>query len=170
MRPTITLRYATALLCAITFDHATIQAQPSEHLSFDAKEDRVQADLSTTATRHTREPLMRTSAHGKDGLYTVRIIDVRGQVRMTGTYADSTLVLSQGEFRYYYPNGGLESHGLFANGIKTGTWECFTALGASRADRYYHGMDWDDLQVFVGMSTHSCTGARTMTCGQIAVD
>lgn len=132
---------------------------PSNNTPMDApafvRQDLVQEDLSTLAVRKTKEPFTRTVVLRNDELFGVRVVDTKGQLRMEGSYADSTLLIPHGTFRYYHPNGRLESEGEYVNGRKTGIWQCATASGERRPDRHYHGLAWDDLQIAVGLATRA---------------
>ncbi|MEO8068328.1 MAG: hypothetical protein ABI599_11600 [Flavobacteriales bacterium] len=115
----------------------------------------VEGDFVTLATRKTKEPLVRPVMERADGLMAVRIVDAHGQVRMEGIYADAALHVPHGTFHYYYPSGAMESEGEYVQGRKTGIWKCYTPDGVHRSDRSYHGLEWDDLQIVVGLATRA---------------
>jgi len=112
----------------------------------------VQADLHSPADKHTSSPFLRKVTLRPDGVYRVMITYPDGLPRMKGSYLDSALNIPDGDFTYYYEDGEVESIGAYDHGYKAGTWKRFTVGGEPLAVRIYYGMDWDDLQVLVGMA------------------
>lgn len=167
MNPTATTAFSTALLAVLALSPAPIKAQDLAYFNTNTttpaetpsavlvRTDLVAHDLVTPATKRTKQPYARTVTQRADGLYEVRITDASGQERMHGTYRDSELKVAHGAFEYRYANGRMESAGEYKNGLKKGIWKCATATGESRADRYYHGLEWDDLEVAVGLATRA---------------
>lgn len=116
------------------------------------KVERVCEDFSTPAPRKMKSALTRSVELGDDQLYYVRTVSAEGVLRMEGTYLDSTLTLAHGTFNYYHANGRPESSGSFVNGVKAGTWACWSVTGEERASRQYAGLQWDELQFVVGVA------------------
>jgi hypothetical protein len=121
------------------------------------REDLVQADLCTPADKHAAAPFRRKAVLESDHTYRVTVLYADGRPRMTGRYVDAALTIPDGLFTYYYPNGNIESTGSYVHGVKAGTWTCATPKGEPRADRIYSGLDWDNLQVVVGVSERAPT-------------
>lgn len=119
--------------------------------------DQVGPDLSSPATKHSGVVYYRVVTRDQNNRYTATITDRKGTPRMTGTYKDAAMHIPDGLFTYFHPNGRMESRGMFRNGNKAGTWHCWQSDGRPRADRIYSGMDWDDLQVSVGLATRATT-------------
>ena len=115
-------------------------------------QDQVSADYSTPANKETLSPFLRTTEKMNDGLYRTVVTDAYGTIRMTGSYLDRELTVADGSFSFYYANGAPESEGEFVKGMKSGKWACWYSDGTPRADRFYNGMNWDDLQVSLGLS------------------
>jgi hypothetical protein len=115
------------------------------------RQDQLKADLTTPADKRDTDVYTRTVSIGENGFYDVVITDMEGDLRMTGRYLDAELKTADGFFTYYHPNGNVESRGLYANGLKTGTWERFAADGTPKAERVYTGMTWEDMAVMLGV-------------------
>ena len=126
--------------------------------------DKVGPDLSSPATKLSSTVYYRVVTRDQANRYTATITDREGTPRMTGTYKDAAMHVPDGQFTYFHPNGRMESRGMYRNGNKAGTWHCWQSDGTARADRIYSGMDWDELQVSVGLATRATTlGAPTGT-------
>ncbi len=117
------------------------------------RQDMVKADLATVAGKKDKEFFFRNVSIAANGSYEVVIKDKNDRMRMTGSYADVDLQQAQGEFTYYYPNGNVESTGLYVNGAKSGTWLRYHSDGSPRAERNYTGMTWEDMAVSLGMAS-----------------
>lgn len=116
------------------------------------RQDKVGADLHTIADRKATEVYDR-KVMLNEGIYEVVITDENGNLRMTGSYANEDLTQPEGEFTYYYANGNIESKGMYANGVKTGTWHRYHTDGTAKAERNYTGMTWEDMAVTLGMAS-----------------
>ena len=114
------------------------------------RQDKVRQDLVTPAGRKDKVTFERTVTLDENGQYAVIVKDAEGRLRMTGTYVDEALNTAHGQFTFYYPNGNVESSGMYANGTKTGTWERFAEDGTAKAERNYTGMTWEDMAVTLG--------------------
>ena len=159
-----TLTLNTALIATLSFGPQLLRAQeltqntgvPDAGASgLMLRQDLLEPDMFTPATRRTKDPFVRTVAQRADGLYAVQITDALGLRRMEGTYKDSELLVPHGTFQYFHANGRMESTGEYIDGRKCGIWHCASASGQPRADRNYHGLAWDDLQVAVGLATRA---------------
>lgn len=114
------------------------------------RQDKVMADLSTPAGCKSTQVYYRKVMLAND-LYHVEITDKKGNLRMTGSYADEALLEAVGEFIYYYPNGNVESTGNYARSVKTGTWYRYQFDGRPKAERNYSGKTWDELAAELGI-------------------
>ena len=159
-----TLPLATAMVAVLCFGPQLLQAQDPDRVTGVSAEgvsgvmirqDLLGPDMLTPATRRTKDPLVRTVVQRQDGLYAVRISDVRGLLRMEGTYKDSDLQVPHGTFQFFHANGRMESTGEYRNGRKDGIWRCASATGQPRADREYHGLEWEEFQIAVGLATRA---------------
>ncbi len=73
-----------------------------------------------------------------DTLFFAEVFDLKERLRFTGNYIFKEGKLKeQGEFVFYYPNGEVESRGMYHDGFKVGNWERFAENGAQRPDKYY---------------------------------
>ncbi len=72
-----------------------------------------------------------------DSVFKVQINYKSGELMMTGEYKDPTLKVENGDFKYYYANGNVESEGKYKNGNKVGVWKRWSYDGTPRPDRQY---------------------------------
>ena len=70
-------------------------------------------------------------------LFDIKIYRRDKTLLMEGTSADSLGVLLEGNSKWYYENGNIESEGNYTGGKKTGVWKRYTEEGKPRPDRYY---------------------------------
>jgi len=80
---------------------------------------------------------VRTIKTVNDSVFEVQVIFRTGEFMMFGTYSDKNLTVENGEFKYFYANGTLESEGKFRNGLKVGTWKRWNYDGRPKPDRFY---------------------------------
>ena len=88
---------------------------------------------------------VRVVATSGNGKFLVAIRSNAGILRMQGAFLDSALVVQDGLFPYYHPNGRLESEGRYVVGIKSGTWVRYGVDGAKLSERNYIGRSVDEL-------------------------
>ena len=162
MKTSDPLQLSLVITCATLLLSGALMAQgPSEALiptdNTIISQELVQSDYTTEATRKTAHPFTRTVRMAADGKYMAVVTDAYGTVRMQGTFQDPEATIADGDFEYFYANGRKESKGEFVKGMKKGTWACWTSDGTPRADRYYHGMSWDELEVLVGLAEQAAT-------------
>jgi hypothetical protein len=119
------------------------------------RQDKVGADLNTPADKKSTEIYDRKVMSASNGAFEVAVTDKDGNIRMEGTYADADLTRAEGPFTYYYPNGNIESKGMYVNGMKSGTWHRYSADGTPKAERNYAGMTWEDMAVTLGLASKS---------------
>jgi len=72
-----------------------------------------------------------------DTLYFVQVKSLKGKVKVEGYYKDRTLKTEHGAFTYFYPNGQVESRGIFTMGSKSGLWLRYHDNGKAKAERFY---------------------------------
>lgn len=72
-----------------------------------------------------------------DSVFKVQIKYKSGELMMIGVYKDANLRVENGDFKYYYANGIVESEGKYKNGNKVGVWKRWSYDGAQRPDRQY---------------------------------
>lgn len=72
-----------------------------------------------------------------DSVFKVEIKYKTGELMMTGVYKDEALRVENGDFKYYYANGTVESEGKYKNGNKVGVWKRWSYDGSPRPDRQY---------------------------------
>lgn len=77
--------------------------------------------------------------------YHVKVFYLDGNIRMTGTYRDSEMMVENGHFTYYYHQGHAESEGYYKDGYKHGPWKRWTYRGEQRPDRFYPGITPEDI-------------------------
>ncbi len=87
--------------------------------------------------------------------YAVRVLTPHGGLLMHGTYADAQAKVPDGEFFYYDDAGTLRSQGRYENGRKSGTWHRYDDRGFALPDKQYPELDWDEMQVSLGLATMS---------------
>jgi hypothetical protein len=132
----------TTSTAAAAQDRAATDPQPAAQERKEQRSDRVKSDLSTPATAKDKDQYLRTATREDDGSYAVSITDEEGRLRMTGRFLDETLLVADGTFTYYYPNGNVESTGQFVNGWKQGAWSRYAEDGSPKAERLYAGREW----------------------------
>lgn len=85
----------------------------------------------------------------------IRIVDRDGLVRMRGNCADQECKTPNGDFAYFDDRGVLRALGWYVNGLKSGTWQRWNAVGRRLPDKQYAGLEWDEMQVRLGMASRT---------------
>lgn len=101
--------------------------------------------LGASASAGTATYTRVVARSANEGRFLVAIHSNAGILRMQGAYLDSTLTVADGIFKYYHPNGRLESTGTFTAGIESGTWLRYGPDGKELSERVYTGRSVDDL-------------------------
>lgn len=101
--------------------------------------------LGASASAGTATYTRVVARSANEGRFLVAIHSNAGILRMQGAYLDSTLTVADGIFKYYHPNGRLESTGTFTAGIKSGTWLRYGPDGKELSEQVYTGRSVDDL-------------------------
>ncbi len=117
----------------------------------EVRQDKIGWDLRTPASKNDKVVYYRTIT-AANGFYDVVVKDKDGNLRMTGRFLDQDATLADGQFTFYYPNGNVESSGLYSNNVKAGTWLRYAEDGSPKAERNYTGMTWEDMAVKLGVS------------------
>ncbi len=71
-------------------------------------------------------------------VYAARIYTMQGVLKAEGHYLDPELKVAHGHFRFYYPDGRVESEGDYAQGNKSGVWQRFDTWGQQLAEKVYN--------------------------------
>jgi len=103
------------------------------------------------ASADTANVLQRVVSAGSDGQYMAQVLAPDGTLMMEGSYTDVKCTVQNGPFTYYYDNGQVSAKGAYAMGVKTGIWQRFDAQGKALAERVYTGMNWEQMQVQLGL-------------------
>lgn len=99
-------------------------------------QDCLDAKLEKTSPDNAR--YHRRLVRVNDTLFFAEVFDLQKRLRFTGNYIFTKGKLKeQGEFVFYFPNGKVESRGMYEDGFKVGNWERFAENGAQRPDKYY---------------------------------
>lgn len=145
-------RSAMIILAATLLQPLAAQpAQPSEETSV-WTERRVCADLRTPAPVKARTAFLIASRAQAGGSFSAVAFYPDGTLRMDGRFLDAALTIPAGEFRFYHPNGRLESQGHYVGGYKAGAWTCYAPTGEMKAERYYIAGDWERIQLALGLA------------------
>lgn len=75
---------------------------------------------------------------GKDGdLFIGKVYTLQGELKAEGRFQDEALMIEEGPFVFFHPNGKIESKGNYAMGYKTGIWERYDKWGQPLAEKVY---------------------------------
>lgn len=75
---------------------------------------------------------------GMDGeLYIGKIYSLDDKLKAEGRFRDAELMVEEGPFVFYHPNGKVESQGDYAQGNKSGVWLRFDPWGNPLAEKIY---------------------------------
>jgi len=73
-----------------------------------------------------------------DTKYKGIIVDGMENRKVEGLYIERNgRYIEDGHFKYFFPNGQVESEGDFQAGVKVGHWKRFDFMGNQKPDRYY---------------------------------
>jgi antitoxin component YwqK of YwqJK toxin-antitoxin module len=82
-----------------------------------------------------------------DSLLKADVRTLTGIKKMDGTFIHrQTKIVEHGLFVFYFPNGTIESEGIYEYGFKSGAWKRFEANGSQKPDRYYKPESGDLLR------------------------
>jgi antitoxin component YwqK of YwqJK toxin-antitoxin module len=66
------------------------------------------------------------------------VYDGMENLKVEGHYVERNgRYIEDGHFKYYFPNGSVESEGEYQAGVKIGHWKRFDFQGNRKPDRYY---------------------------------
>lgn len=88
--------------------------------------------------------------------YQVRVQTRHGFTLMTGRYSDAAALVPHGDFRYFDDAGTLRASGRYVDGRKYGTWQRFDDRGRRLSDKEYDGLDWEGMQLKLGLASQCC--------------
>lgn len=75
---------------------------------------------------------------GTDEHFKGTIYDALENLKVEGPYVQRNgRYIEDGHFKYYFPNGQVESEGEFQAGVKVGHWKRYDFQGNQKPDRYY---------------------------------
>ena len=78
---------------------------------------------------------------------------VNSHIKMQGEYLQTESgFIEHGQFKFYYPNGQVESEGMYDRGVRVGTWKRYTFDGSSKPDRYYNPEGASNLRKALGIA------------------
>ena len=139
--------FATFSILIIGMSNALYAAFPSEtaNKSVILRIEKVGPEALGLAAEADGGTYVRVVAKAGNGRFLVAVRSNVGILRMQGAYLDSALVVEDGVFTYYHPNGREESNGRYQAGIKTGTWVRFGVDGQELSERVYTGHSVDEL-------------------------
>jgi len=98
---------------------------------------------------------IRTITPDKHG-YTVHVRTRHGFTLMTGHFADAAALVPHGDFRYFDDAGILRAQGRYVDGRKYGIWQRYDDRGQRLSDKEYDGLDWEDKQLKLGLTSQCC--------------
>ena len=121
----------TLLLSMCAFGHGVMaQSQPQpKTVPLNAM---MQIAAETGATYQLRlTPIDETKYKGV-------VYDGMENLKVEGQYVERNgRFIEDGYFKYYFPNGSVESEGEYQAGVKVGYWKRFDFMGNQKPDRYY---------------------------------
>jgi hypothetical protein len=121
----------TLLLGMFTFGHGVMAQSHLQPKTVHLNAMMQTASETGAAYRLQLTPIDETKYKGTvyDGMENLK---VEGQyVERNGRY------IEDGYFKYFFPNGSVESEGEYQAGVKIGHWKRFDFMGNRKPDRYY---------------------------------
>lgn len=83
--------------------------------------------------------------NSETGLYSVKIYYASMNLLMTGNSIDSLGQRLDGNCRFYYDNGDIQSEGAYSNGRKSGVWKRYNTDGSRKMDRIYSDVSMETV-------------------------
>ena len=66
------------------------------------------------------------------------VTDAMQTLKVEGQYVERNgQIIEDGYYKYYFPNGSIESEGMYQAGVKVGNWKRFDFEGNRKTDRFY---------------------------------
>lgn len=112
-------------------------------------------DRFESCTKRKEARYVRTITPMSHG-YAVRVQTPHGFTLMTGVFKDAAATMPHGDFRYYDDAGTLRAEGRYVDGRKIGVWHRYDDRGVAQSDKQYDGLDWEGLQVKLGLASQCC--------------
>lgn len=123
--------------------------------------DRLEATTKGKASYY-KEPV------GMDGtLYLGRIYTMKGVLKAEGHYADAALKVEHGRFRYFHPDGKVESEGDYVMGQKSGVWQRYDNWGQELAEKVYDAEPLKNLVYSLAPTMPSYPGGERAMIGYL---
>lgn len=73
-----------------------------------------------------------------DTKYKGVVLDGMENLKVEGQYMERNgRYIEDGYFKYFFPNGSVESEGEYQDGVKVGNWKRFDFMGNRKPNRYY---------------------------------
>ena len=121
----------TILLGMFTFGHGVMaQSQPQP------KTIHLNSMMQTGSESGSTYRLQLTPID--DTKYKGIIVDGMENRKVEGLYIERNgRYIEDGHFKYFFPNGQVESEGDFQAGVKVGHWKRFDFMGNQKPNRYY---------------------------------
>ena len=116
----------------------------------DVVNDRFEPCIRRKDARYVR--IVTPVKHG----YSVRVQTPHGFTLMTGMFKNEAATVPHGDFRYYDDAGTLRAEGRYVDGRKIGVWHRYDDRGAALSDKKYDGLDWEGMQLKLGLISQCC--------------
>jgi hypothetical protein len=124
-------KFYTLMLGMFTFGHgvmAQTQLQP--------KTVKLNAMMQAVAGEQVAYRMQLTPLD--DDKYNGVVYDGMDNLKIEGQYIErNAKYIEDGYFKYFFPNGSVESEGEYQSGVKIGYWKRFDFQGNRKTDRYY---------------------------------
>ncbi len=126
-----TKKFYTLMLGMFTFGHgvmAQTQLQP--------KTVKLNAMMQTAAEGQIAYRMQLTPLD--EDKYSGVVYDGMDNLKIEGQYIErNAKYIEDGYFKYFFPDGRVESEGQYQSGVKIGHWKRFDFAGNPKPDRYY---------------------------------
>jgi hypothetical protein len=124
-------KLSTLLLGMVTFGGGVMAQGPTQ-----PKTIHLNAMMQMTAEGQSTYRL--TLIPAEDEHYKGAIYDILENLKVEGRYVQRNgQYIEDGHFKFFFPNGQIESEGEFQAGVKVGHWKRFDFQGNQKPDRYY---------------------------------
>jgi antitoxin component YwqK of YwqJK toxin-antitoxin module len=87
-------------------------------------------DYHYIKTEKSEASIFRKRVQNPDKTYSVWDYYQQNRIRMTGSFRDRKMLVKNGKFVYYFPNGNVEKEGEYDNGALLGVW-CHNFMNGS---------------------------------------
>lgn len=101
------------------------------------KAQRIYLDRGMQETSKGKAEFYKLPEGQRGDAYIGRIFTMDNVLKAEGEYADAALKVEHGHFKFFHPDGSLESEGDYVMGNKSGVWKRFDKWGQEMAERVY---------------------------------